>query len=170
MRSFAASVMCAARSGARACTQKKRRTQVKSKSPYKEYCTLALKVNKALNFGFRMYLVRNNMAEFVKRKATSGNPPLVITHLNNEEGVYIYGPNEAGSFHITLNQILANIPSSLRFTRYAKLENFKNVSLRIRRGSEGCKRQVNIHPSFEVTITINDVAKSLNVRHGMCFM
>lgn len=141
------------------------------KTPVREvdvYRAKVLKVKSALAAGFKQFMINNGRARMAgKLKGKRGIESLYLSHVDNKEGVYTYGPMEDDDMRITLSDITSNMPSNEASNLEAgMITTFKNVSVRVRVASQSSNYvQVNVNPAFTVLVKVDGVGKLYTVQH-----
>jgi len=125
---------------------------------------IALKTKAALANGFRNFLISKGLACFVK--GSSGTPSFELTHVGNKKSVYTYSPEKSGDFCVTQADIISNIAPKFAYdTSKVVIAAFSDVSVRVRDGSGGCGKQVNVNPRVKLDITHDGVRKTARLCH-----
>jgi hypothetical protein len=127
----------------------------------------ALKVKAAFSSAFKNVMITRDFAHFTPNKS-GGKSAFHLDHVGNAKNTYDYNPSVFGNFKLTLDELLANVPpiNAINFN-IIELVEFKNISVRIRDGSEGKQTQVNINPDLLFHVTVNNKQKQVRMAHGM---
>lgn len=127
----------------------------------------ALKVKAAFSAAFKNIMINRGLGCF-GCKNYSGVAPFVLTHVGNKKNTYNYNEEMAGNFNLTLAELLENIPLKLAIDKNViSIDNFKNISVRIRNGNGKRFSQVNINPDLLLTVNLKGDQKQVRLAHAM---
>jgi hypothetical protein len=127
----------------------------------------ALKVKAAFSAAFKNIMINRGLGCF-GCKNYSGVAPFMLTHVGNKKNTYNYNEKMVGNFKISLNELLDNIPLELAIdNNVISIDNFKNISVRIRDGNGERFSQVNINPDLLLTVNLNGNHKQVRLAHAM---